>query len=136
MKMSSVFYILFFINSCSAADNAIMHMMRERTPAYAVFMVKGNKKSRRPVILLRIVCDENIFLLTSIFKIFIIKIKTIHMSLMGWKCRIGNNFIKHTDINIKSASESNCAPNRFAESVFRATVPSIISVKPHRIYTV
>ena len=83
MKMSSVFYILFFINSCSAADNAIMHMMRERTPAYAVFMVKGNKKSRKPVILLRIVCDENIFLLTSIFKIFIIKIKTIHMSIRG-----------------------------------------------------
>jgi len=68
-----------------------------------------------------------------IFKIAIIMIH-IHNHLGIWID--GKNLIKDTITKMKSATVSNRAPDSLMLFVHRATVPSIISLNPHKRYKI
>ena len=63
-----------------------------------------------------------------------VAIITIQAHNQAGNCINGSIFAKHTAVNTLSATVSNLAPNALVDFVFRATVPSAISVMPHNKY--
>ena len=102
--------------------------------------VRGRRNNNNPVILFITVCrDINCFFETYPHGILLILMAAItptqiHNHLGIWIA--GNNRNKDAATKRKSAMVSSWLPNWVAVFVFLAMVPSIISLKPHRIYVI
>ena len=103
-------------------------------------IVKGKRNKRNPVTLFIIEWKAtNFFLQTNPKMILVILISAITLPHIHKKNGIlitGNNLIKDISIKMKSAKVSSWLPNLVTLFVFLAIVPSIISVKPQKIYMI
>ena len=101
-------------------------------------IVKGNRNRSSPVTLFIIVCkDINCFIETyphMILPILITAITPPHIHNHPGIWIAGNNLNKDAATKMRSAIVSSWLPNSLVLFVFLAIVPSIISLKPHRIY--
>lgn len=124
--------------SCIAA---IVAITLTNAPLYLKLIndtVSGSTKSNNPVTLFNTVWQATISfratypqikLITLITAIMIIQmISHIGMWIAGM------SLIRHTTTKTKSAAESSFDPNSLTVPVFRATIPSIMSLTPAMIY--
>lgn len=93
--------------------------------------VKGNRKSRNPATLFQRVCSNiSVLFLTLIPAMRM----TQHQTQLG-RCITGSSFTQAAAIKTKSATESSLEPKSVTAWVFRAMVPSTISVSPPSKYS-
>ena len=123
-----------------AANVAMEHTIMELYFNSKKDNVRGRKNNNRPVILFMIVCRAMNCLVETypqmILPILTIAIKPNHIHNHPGTEIAGNSLIIDTDTNAMSATVSILDPNSLALVVFLAMVPSIISLKPQRMYMI
>lgn len=93
--------------------------------------VKGSMKSRNPVTLFQRVCSK----ISVLFLILMPAMRTTQHQIHPGRWITGKSLQQAAVINTKSATESSLEPNSVTVWVFRAMVPSTISVNPPTRYS-
>ena len=123
-----------------AESVATEHKITRQYSSLAKFKTNGNINKSSPVSLFKFVCRGAKRFLQMNTKIILAVLITamvhIHNQAHFGTGIIGSSFIIAAAANTKSAIVSSFAPNSLSLFVFRATMPSVMSLRPQMAYAI